>query len=64
VNPYHVLQARIEARAKLFAAGEYETLVEAVLPLARYADETGITTDIGPENVMMMTLKEFGVDGS
>ena len=62
MNPYHVLQARIEARVKLFAAGEYETLVEAILPLAKYADATGITGDIGPENVMAMILKEFGVD--
>ena len=63
MNPYHVLQARIEARAKLFAAGEYESLVEAIVPLATYADNTGITSDIGAENVLAMILKEFGVDG-
>lgn len=60
VNPYVVMQAWIEARAVLFAAAEYDDLGEAIDPLLIYADETGITEDIGADNVVAMILKGFG----
>lgn len=64
MNPYLLLQARIEARVKLFNAAEYDTLGEAIDPLLAYADESGITEDIGADNVVVMVLKGFGIDVS
>lgn len=63
LNPYQTLQAKIEARAVLFAAAEYENLEEAITPLLVFADESGITEDIGAENVVVMVLKGFGING-
>ncbi len=63
MNPYLVLNARAQARAMLFAAGEYDTLQDAIVPLAEYADASGITEQIGAENVVATILREFGFDG-
>jgi hypothetical protein len=62
VNPYLILQARIEARALLFAAGEYDDLAEAIDPLLAYADASGISENIGPDNVVAMVVRGFGID--
>lgn len=63
MNPYRVLHLRAQARAMLWANGEYETLTDAILPLAQYADASGITDQIGPENVVATILREFGING-
>jgi len=52
ITPLFVLQERAEARAILFAAGEYETLEEAIQPLAPYAFSTGIVNRHGAGTVM------------
>lgn len=62
MNPYRILNLRAQARAVLWANGEYDTLTDAILPLAQYADATGITDRIGPENVVATILREFGLD--
>lgn len=62
MNSYLILHARIEARSVLFNAAEYDSLGEAIDPLLAYADNSGITQDIGSDNVVAMVLKGFGID--
>lgn len=57
--PLLVLQARAEARAILYAAGEFEQLEEAIVPLLRYALDSGITDDIGAERAFAIVQAAF-----
>jgi hypothetical protein len=60
VPPLLVLQARAEARAILYAAGELgEQLEAAVVPLLQYAMDSGITDDIGAERAYAIVKDAF-----
>jgi len=60
-SPLLVLQARAEARAILYAAGEFgEQLDEpAVVPLLQYAMASGITDEIGAERAFAIVKQAF-----
>ena len=49
VQPLLVLQARAEARAILYADGDYVDVAEAIKPLMAYAFDSGIVDQIGAE---------------
>jgi hypothetical protein len=72
VSPLLVLQARAEARAILYAAGEFElnisrnnfggeisSLERAVVPLLQYAMDSGITDEIGAERAFAIIKQAF-----
>jgi hypothetical protein len=60
VSPLLVLQARAEARAILYAAGELgEQLEPAVVPLLKYAMDSGITDTIGAEGAYCIIKQAF-----
>jgi hypothetical protein len=60
VSPLLVLQARAEARAILYAAGELgEQLEPAVVPLLQYAVDSGITDEIGAERAFAVVKQAF-----
>lgn len=48
-SPLLVLQARAEARARLYAAGEYDSLEDAIAPLLDHALATGLTDQLGAD---------------
>jgi hypothetical protein len=58
VNRLLVLQARAEARAKLYAANEFD-LEQALTPLLRYATKSGITDEIGGEAAFAIIRHAF-----
>lgn len=58
VPPMLILQARAEARAVLFAAGEL-TLGEAFGPLEDYAVESGLLDDFGRDAVDRVIVEPF-----
>ena len=53
-----VLQARAEARAYLFATGEW-TIGEALEPLEHYADKSGVLDEFDLEIVDAVILAPF-----
>jgi hypothetical protein len=59
VAPLLVLQARAEARAILYAAGEFDGLEPAVVPLLQYAMDRGVTDDIGAERAYAIIKTAF-----
>jgi hypothetical protein len=59
VSPLLVLQARAEARAILYAAGEFDGLEPAILPLLQYALASGITDEIGAERAFAVVKAAF-----
>jgi hypothetical protein len=59
MNPLLVLQARAEARAMLFAYGEFETLDEALNPLVRFANDSGIASEIGGDAAWQIIRTAF-----
>jgi hypothetical protein len=59
VAPLLVLQARAEARAILYAAGEFEQLKQAVVPLLQYAIDSGIADQIGAERAFAIVKAAF-----
>jgi len=59
VHPIRVLQARAEARALLYACGEYADVEEAVDPLFAYAIESGIVADLGMDAVKSIIEQAF-----
>jgi len=59
VAPLLVLQARAEARAILYAAGEFDGIEPAVVPLLQYAMDSGITDDIGAERAFAIVRAAF-----
>jgi hypothetical protein len=60
VPPLLVLQARAEARAILYAAGEYESIEEAFAPLLQHALDNGLVDEIGADTVYNIASKPFG----
>lgn len=59
MNPLLVLQARAEARALLYAAGEYVDEAEAMWPLIDDAFNSGLADEIGVEAVVAIVHKAF-----
>jgi len=59
VSPLLVLQARAEARALLFMAGDYGDCGEAVAPLLAYAQKSGLEENIGADVVMEIIRAAF-----
>jgi hypothetical protein len=60
VNPLLILQARAEARARLFELGEFDSLDEALRPLFDFALESGIADGIGADAMFAIVHKAFG----
>ena len=60
VQPLLVLQARAEARAILYADGDYVDIAEAIKPLMAYAFEAGIVDQIGAERAHAIIKAAFG----
>jgi len=58
ISPFLILQARAEARARLYAANEFD-LEQALAPLLRYALDSGITDDIGGERAFAIIRAAF-----
>lgn len=58
-SPLLVLQALAEARAFLYAEGEFDSLDQAITPLLRYALDRGITDDIGAERAFAIVKAAF-----
>ena len=58
VDPVEVFRARCEARAMLYAAGEY-TLMEAVDELQASAERNGLLELIGPDAVQAILAGAF-----
>lgn len=56
--PMLVLQARAEARALLYGACEFD-LEEAITPLMRYANDSGIVDQIGADRAFAIIKMEF-----
>lgn len=66
MSPLLVLQVRAEARAMLWAAGEFDESDDVFAPLFAYADEpdrdgVSITDEIGAEAVIAIIRKAFGI---
>jgi hypothetical protein len=59
VPPFLVLQARAEARAILFAAGEYESIDAAIAPLMQYALTNDLAEQLGADVVFAIIIKPF-----
>lgn len=60
VSPLLVLQARAEARAILYAAGEYDSVEQAIAPLLEQALRDGLVDELGAETVYAIARKPFG----
>jgi hypothetical protein len=58
VNPLLVLQARAEARALLYATGEFD-IEQALAPLLRCAISDGIIDQIGAEATFAILRQAF-----
>jgi hypothetical protein len=58
VNPLLVLQARAEARALLYALGEFD-FEQAIDPLFVYAIESGLLDEFGMETVSNIVRAAF-----
>jgi hypothetical protein len=59
VSPLPVLQARAEARAILLAAGEIDSLDEAMGPLFEYADQQDLPDLIGADCAFAIITNAF-----
>jgi len=58
ISPLVALQLCAEARAILFAAGEWD-LAEAWQPLEQYATESGLIEQYGPEIISNIIYDAF-----
>jgi len=54
-----ILQARAQARALLFEAGEFGSLDEALQPLFDYALDSGIADEIGADAMFTIVHQAF-----
>jgi hypothetical protein len=54
-----ILQARAEARAMLFALGDYACLREATAPLIDYAHDCGLVHQVGIDTVRDVIAEIF-----
>lgn len=60
VSPLLVLQARAEARAILFAAGEFgPSWDQAIQPLLQYALDSGVIDKVGAEGAFGIIKQAF-----
>jgi hypothetical protein len=59
VQPLLVLQARAEARAILYADGDYLDINDAIKPLMAYAFQSGIVDQIGAERAHAIIKAAF-----
>jgi hypothetical protein len=57
-----VLLARAEARAILYAAGEYQCIEDAIAPLLDYAYDSGVLDNLGEEEVCAIVKTAFGLE--
>ncbi len=57
--PILILYTRAEARAILFALGEFESLDQAVAPLREYAQSAGLVALLGGETVDQIIVGAF-----
>ena len=55
-DPLIVLQARIEARARLLRAGSYARVEDLMVPLYSYARRTGLMAKLGVKGIDDMML--------
>jgi hypothetical protein len=58
ILPIDILIARAEARAYLFAIGEFD-LAEAADPLQAYAEASGLTDELGQDAVQAILSAAF-----
>jgi hypothetical protein len=58
MNPLLVLQARAEARARLYAANEFD-LHDALAPVLDYAVNAGVVEEIGAEAAFAIIREAF-----
>lgn len=58
VPPMLILQARAEARALLYGACEFD-LEEAITPLTRYANDSGIVDQLGAHRAFAIIKMAF-----
>ena len=58
-NPLLVLRALAEARAILFEAGDFENIEEAVSPMLRYAETSGLVDKIDMDDVCAIINEPF-----
>jgi hypothetical protein len=61
-TPMMILQARAEARAMLFALGDYACLREATAPLIEYAHDSGLVHQVGIDTVREIIAEIFKDD--
>jgi hypothetical protein len=59
IDPLQVLEARAQARAMLFANGDYEDIGEAVTPLRVYAHEAGLDDLYGDVTIWTIIREAF-----
>jgi hypothetical protein len=57
--PVLILNARAEARAILYALGEFESLDAAVAPLRAYAEDAGLVEQFGGETIDQIIVAAF-----
>jgi hypothetical protein len=53
------LYARAEARAILYALGEFESLDQAVTPLREYAEDAGLVDQFGGDTIEQIIAAAF-----
>jgi hypothetical protein len=58
IPPLRILEARAQARAHLYGYGVFE-LGEAIDPLLDYADDSGITEQLGDDAVIAIICEAF-----
>ena len=58
-TPMMCLQARAQARAILFGAGDFATYEEAIEPLVAYAEDAGLIALIGAAPVHAIIANAF-----
>lgn len=58
MNPLLILQARAEARAALFATGEFD-LADALEPLVEYARKRRLVEEFGSEAIFAIIHQPF-----
>jgi len=61
-TPFMILRARIEARAILYRACEYQSLREATAPLVEFAHESGLVGLLGIDGVRSLIAQGFDLD--
>jgi hypothetical protein len=58
-DPAEIFRARCEAQAKLYGAGEFKHLPDAVDPLQEFAEQLGLIDTIGQDEVQRIMAAAF-----